>query len=652
MANSADDTAVGLLNLMKQKISNEDADHTKVAENLNKKKDNCTERNESLRPPSEGSEEVNLKSKVIEFSEGQKSKLDHLENSSDHVKLEAELAKEDETDALVTSFGEFFREEWKAFKTERATSWSEKKTREVALDFEGLRQEWKYGLEKEEHWVNQAKKQKESDTCTPLFYSILIGIIFVVIPNGAILLDMLAASDYLGGQWYLKRWHEASTNLSCIDPLKTPVGEQCCRKTEQSSWMGEDVECFEKDPLWGALTLLFLFIPGVFWSLGIFIQFASYLRKKNPEKFDQKRVLFFFFLPAAALCTISFPLQLMIVSVIATFNTQDHWTILTSKIGIAEGFFNAHFQYLLQLFVFFLKADRHPSAFQYASAFGSLLFLMWTRIESLLADRGGHRLSPGQKIWWLLRFGPVFLFNSAFKLGSISLIFAILRYNAIWIYLCYAVLWLGIQFFFNQQYLPRKFYYLFVGAGMHACSVAHIQETVKLVWTGLDSTENILWISRLTDAQLKMNMWCQNLIWFTFNCVTIVTLWIISDKYTNTELSILWPFFQKSFSFEEVKVVGVLHIVVPLIITLGVVSLLLLLTMDFKTVSTKDSLTSWMENYPCWTHSPHCKGCRNMSGWHMFESNNCSKQGLIGCLSRTTFPLINIWQNAMDKNVI
>ena len=54
---------------------------------------------------------------------------------------------------------------------------------------------------------------------------------------------------------------------------------------------------------------------------------------------------------------------------------QDHWTILTSKIGIAEGFFNAHFQYLLQLFVFFVEADRHPSSFQYAAAFGSLLFL-------------------------------------------------------------------------------------------------------------------------------------------------------------------------------------------------------------------------------------------------------------------------------------
>ena len=344
---------------------------------------------------------------------------------------------------------------------------------------------------------------------------------------------------------------------------------------------------------------------------------------------------------------------------------QDHWTILTSKIGIAEGFFNAHLQYLLQLFIFFAKADRYPSTFQYASACGSLLFLMWSRIESLLADRGGHRLSPGQKVWWLLRFGPAVLFNSAFKLGSISLIFAILRYNAVYIYGIVVIMWLVIQFLFNQQYLPRRFYYLFVGSGMHACSVAHIQETVKLVWAGVNSKENILWISRLSDAQLKMNMWCQNLIWFTFNCVTLVTLWVVSgsDEYRTKPLSIMWPFFEKSFTFEEVKVVGVLHIVVPLVIALGGISLLLLLTLDLKTVSTKDSLISWMESYPSWTHVKECK-----DGWHKFESNNCSKvpplkkldkklnflfqRGLVGCLSRTTFPLINIWQNAMDKNVI
>ena len=280
MAQIEADASVGLLNLMKHKISKEAAEHTK-------------------------------------------NKSENMEETSGHEAQSEAEAKEDEKDEtvtrLVTSFSQFFNEEWEAFKTERATRWSEKKTENIELDFKGLRQEWKYDRGNREHWINQAQKQKETDTCCPLFYSILVGIVFVVIPNGAILLDMLAASDYLGGQWYLKRWNDLNLTaiVSCIDPLETPVGAQCCRVNS-----GKTLECFEKDPLWGTLTLIFLFIPGVFWSLGIFIQFASYLRTKNPEKFNQKRILFFFFLPAAALCTISFPLQLMIVSIIATFNTQ------------------------------------------------------------------------------------------------------------------------------------------------------------------------------------------------------------------------------------------------------------------------------------------------------------------------------------------
>ena len=318
MAQSEDEAAVGLLNAMRQHVSKEGAaDDAKVEESSNKNKDNSEHSKTVHKTP----EEADPESGVMEFSEGQKSKVE---------KVEAKPAEDgrDETDALVTSFREFFTEEWKAFKTEKSTSWSEKKTEEVALDFDGIRKEWTYDPENEEHWVNQAKKQKESDTCSPLFYSILVGITFVVIPNGAILLDMLAASDYIGGTWYRRTKNSwlnttAYANLSCSDPLKIPVGQECCRSMiESDGFVGDQVECFEQDPLWGSLTLLFLFIPGVFWSLGIFIQFADYLRKKNPERFDQKRVLFFFFVPAAALCTISFPLQLIIVSVIATFNTQ------------------------------------------------------------------------------------------------------------------------------------------------------------------------------------------------------------------------------------------------------------------------------------------------------------------------------------------
>ena len=205
MAQSDDEATVELIKPTEQNISKEgNVDHTKVEETSGENQENFMPRSEHSKSSHKSSEEADPENREMEFSESEKLKLETEE------KLEAKLPGGgfDETDALVTSFREFFTEEWKAFKSEKATSWSEKKTEEVVLDFDGIRQEWKYEAEKEEHWVNQAKKQKESDTCSPLFYSILVGIVFVVIPNGAILLDMLTASEYLGGHWYTKTQKE------------------------------------------------------------------------------------------------------------------------------------------------------------------------------------------------------------------------------------------------------------------------------------------------------------------------------------------------------------------------------------------------------------------------------------------------------------
>ena len=90
----------------------------------------------------------------------------------------------------------------------------------------------------------------------------------------------------------------------------------------------------------------------------------------------------------------------------------------------------------------------------------------------------------------------MFLFNSAFKVGSISLILAMLRYNAIWLYGPIAVIWLLLQFLFNERYLPRRYYFLFLGAGMHAVSIPHIPEDIKIIHAGPDSNKNVLWSTR------------------------------------------------------------------------------------------------------------------------------------------------------------
>ena len=565
------------------------------------------------------------------------------------------------TSRVVNSFREFFVEEWEAFKNERKTYLHEKDIYPTNLDFDAIREEWKYTPSNEAHWENQKKKVSEDDTFSPLFYSIVIGFIFTVVPNGAIVLDLSAAYEYIFGTWYIKRTLDNATQLQTSCSENVTLEPEICRNATGLGLFGKR-ECFEKDPIWGTLTLVLLGLPGIFWSLGIFMQWATYLRKKRPADYDRKRKLFFFFIPLAAVSMFTFPFQLMTISVISCFNNQDHWMTLTAKVGIAEGFFNAHFQYILQLFIFFVRADRFPSVFQYLLAFGSLSFLVWSRIESLLLDRGGHRLSPGQKAWWVCRFGPMFLFNSAFKLGSISLILAMLRYNAIWLYGSIVIIWLLLQFLFNENFLPRRFYYLFIGAGLHAVSVAHVQEEVRLLKTNPDSKKNTLYVTKLTDIQLKANMWFQNIMWFLLNSLIIITLTVFAEFNKDTEVPTFWPFNLGCYTFTSNKVFGGLYIIAPTIVCLGVISLVLLFFKEFKphdrkklinpkklghvgdsidagkrqsAESAKSNARRSIEStrsegnlrkpseFPGFKHVPSKCGCEQEElTWHLFESDN------------------------------
>ena len=69
----------------------------------------------------------------------------------------------------------------------------------------------------------------------------------------------------------------------------------------------------------------------------------------------------------------------------------------------------------------------------------------------------------------------------------------------------------------------------------------------------------------------------QNTFWFCVNAITLGVLWYV---YGSAKLSVL-------------------HIAVPTIWALGVISLVLLFLMDFTT-STEDSIPALMENFPCW----------------------------------------------------
>ena len=282
-------------------------------------------------------------------------------------------------DKEVSAIHSFFSREWNAFKKEKTKKLRQIPKRNAFIDFEKLIKEFKNeGEEPERHWTAQAKK-REGEKCPELFTTIMIGFCFTLIPNCFIGLDYMAASEYIGGNWYRKYDTDNVTN------------EKCNKNTNY-------FECYEYDPVYGGLTLTFTFTSGIFWSAIMFYKLWTYLTEADRQFYDRKRMLVFFFFPLTILSIASFPLQLLVVSIIALFNDQDQWVLLTTRIGIAEGLFNAHFQFLLQLFIFFTRADRHPSTFQYLTLFGSLVMLSYSRVESLLLDRGGHRMSPGQKV--------------------------------------------------------------------------------------------------------------------------------------------------------------------------------------------------------------------------------------------------------------
>ena len=162
-------------------------------------------------------------------------------------------------------------------------------------------------------------------------------------------------------------------------------------------------------------------------------------------------------------------------------------------------------------------------------------------------------MGPGQKAWWICRFGPCFLVLSAYKVASISLIITMLRYNSIWLYGSCVIIWIFLQFLFNERCLPRKYYYLFIGAGLHAVSVAHIPEDIKLIDTNWNCTKNILWATRLTPRQIKSNLMFQNALWFLFNCSVIITLLVVSFAKPDAGIPTFWPFILTQYPFVSHK---------------------------------------------------------------------------------------------------
>ena len=145
----------------------------------------------------------------------------------------------------------FFAREWDAFRQEKKKNLRKIPKKSVELDFKEMILEFqKKGRDPSRHWSNQAKK-REGEKYPELLTTIVTGLLFTLLPNCAIVLDYITASEYLGGEYYLKYNTDNTANFTCR-PAKGYKDQRY-------------QECLETDPVYGILTLSLTFISGIFW---------------------------------------------------------------------------------------------------------------------------------------------------------------------------------------------------------------------------------------------------------------------------------------------------------------------------------------------------------------------------------------------------
>jgi len=436
----------------------------------------------------------------------------------------------------------------------------EKQTLSAKLDFGEMAKEFN----KRDLW----SERTNSDIKMHFTINFIVGLLPTIFDVG---MDSLAVNDYLTGTYYVKNGEGFTCNQTHQEypPKVTEIVIKNVSTTQ--------IECFEKDPYFGYVTLFFLFFPGLGFSFWTFLSLSNFLRGSD-NTFRQNICFFLFFSPLSLIVTTTFPFQLLLVNLVSLVNNGDQWTLLTTKYSVAEGLYDASLQFCVQLFIVFTMADRIPSTIQYLSLVGSIVMLAYTRVEAHLLDQGGHVMPIKEKIIKTLTLIPIFLSNSIFKLGSIGLICSLLRLNAITFYGSFALLWVLFYFLFNQGCVPRRYYHWILGVLLHAVSIGKIPHQVKMVKANIGEKRHKTREKKITSRHQMENIIFQNVLWLTINSVTLITLTILTNVQPGLTLWTFFPFTPSSkYTLDSMPIIKFCNILTPVILSSGFLSLILIL---------------------------------------------------------------------------
>ena len=139
--------------------------------------------------------------------------------------------------------------------------------------------------------------------------------------------DALSVYNLINGTTYTK--YVPDLNHPCVNSSQCiHVGTYLRRNDNSSEVVYEEFECFERDPIWGYLSCVFIFLPGLLGGGCVWKGLHT--------------GLCFLILPI-------FPFFVLTVKMIGLLNPGENWKILGKRCDFVEGSWESRFQLSLRL---------------------------------------------------------------------------------------------------------------------------------------------------------------------------------------------------------------------------------------------------------------------------------------------------------------
>ena len=245
--------------------------------------------------------------------------------------------------------------------------------------------------------------------------------------------DAYLSWSFISGDNYTKHVpnEDYHTVQNCGKSVSRTLKE--VRNGTDEGWKHHSTEyefvCFEKDPIFGSITLFLIFLPG-FMCVDYYYK---ELRLKHGPKHNDKTGVYVFkhilVLLLTCACIFTFPFQLILIKLICLFNKSDSMNKLSCEVSGREGLFESSLQVVFQLYIIFSKEDRQPSLVQLLTLGISVIMIVMTTLEAFFVDQ------PIREPYDYFKVALFAIPGSIFKIGTISIICTVLRFNIVFVVL-------------------------------------------------------------------------------------------------------------------------------------------------------------------------------------------------------------------------